>query len=64
MPVSLLVTFYVMSYNVLCERYATRPLYGYCPSWALAWDYRKQTILKEITDSSADIVTLQVINSY
>lgn len=49
-----------MSYNVLCERYATRPLYGYCPSWALTWEYRKQAILKEIIDSSADVIALQV----
>ncbi len=50
-----------MSYNVLCERYATRPLYGYCPSWALSWEYRKQAILKELTDSAPDIIALQVI---
>ena len=53
-------TFTVMSYNVLCDKYATRQMYGYCPSWALVWDYRKQSILKEILDSTADIITLQV----
>lgn len=49
-----------MSYNVLCDKYATRQQYGYCPTWALVWDYRKQAILKEILDSTADIVALQV----
>ncbi|TMW41140.1 hypothetical protein DOY81_013779 [Sarcophaga bullata] len=27
--------FTVMCYNVLCDKYATRQMYGYCPSWAL-----------------------------
>lgn len=34
--------FTVMCYNVLCDKYATRQMYGYCPSWALNWDYRKK----------------------
>ena len=53
-------TFTVMSYNILCDKYATRAMYGYCPSWALSWEYRRQAILKEIIDSMADIVSLQV----
>ena len=40
--------FTVMSYNVLCDRYATRNLYGYCPQWALNWEYRKKGILDEV----------------
>lgn len=31
-----------MCYNVLCDKYATRQMYGYCPGWALMWDYRKK----------------------
>lgn len=31
-----------MCYNVLCDKYATRNMYGYCPSWALNWEYRKK----------------------
>lgn len=31
-----------MCYNVLCDKYATRQMYGYCPSWALSWEYRKK----------------------
>lgn len=34
--------FTVMCYNVLCDKYATRQMYGYCPGWALAWEYRKK----------------------
>ena len=59
-PPPLPVRFSVMSYNVLCDKYATRQVYGYCPSWALNWEYRKEQLLKEINDSMADIVALQV----
>ena len=54
------VTFTVMSYNVLCDKYATRQMYGYCPTWALTWEYRKSALLKEIQDASPDIIALQV----
>lgn len=49
-----------MCYNVLCDKYATRQLYGYCPSWALSWDYRKKNIMQEILGCNADIISLQV----
>ena len=26
--------------NCVLSRYATRSLYGYCPQWALNWEYR------------------------
>ena len=52
--------FTVMCYNVLCDKYATRQMYGYCPSWALEWDYRKKGIKDEIKHYLADIITLQV----
>ena len=49
-----------MCYNVLCDKYATRQLYGYCPSWGLNWEYRKKGIIEEVRHYSADIITLQV----
>lgn len=49
-----------MCYNVLCDKYATRQLYGYCPSWALNWEYRKKGIMEEIVNCDADIISLQV----
>lgn len=52
--------FSVMCYNVLCDKYATRQLYGYCPSWALNWEYRKKSIMQEIMGCNADIISLQV----
>lgn len=55
--------FTVMCYNVLCDRYATRGLYGYCPQWALNWEYRKKMILDEIKHFSADIIALQEVET-
>ncbi|KAL7281524.1 hypothetical protein ACG7TL_004840 [Trametes sanguinea] len=56
-------TFSVLCYNILCERCATEKLYGYTPSWALQWNYRKQLILDEIVNHSADIVCLQEVDN-
>ncbi|XP_040010557.1 CCR4-NOT transcription complex subunit 6-like [Xiphias gladius] len=55
--------FTVMCYNVLCDKYATRQLYGYCPSWALNWEYRKKGIMEEITNCDADIISLQEVET-
>ncbi|ENN78626.1 hypothetical protein YQE_04930, partial [Dendroctonus ponderosae] len=53
--------FTVMCYNVLCDKYATRQMYTYCPSWALNWDYRKKGIMDEIQHYAADIINLQEV---
>jgi len=50
----------VMCYNILCDKYCTRQLYGYCPPWALNWQYRRKIILEEVQQYNADIVSLQV----
>ncbi|KAK3090788.1 hypothetical protein FSP39_014625 [Pinctada imbricata] len=55
--------FTVMCYNVLCDKYCTRQIYGYCPSWALNWEYRKKGILEEIKHCSADIISLQEVET-
>jgi CCR4-NOT transcription complex subunit 6 len=55
--------FTVMCYNVLCDKYATRQLYGYCPNWALAWDYRRKAIMDEIRHYTADIISLQEVET-
>ncbi|KAF3308273.1 Glucose-repressible alcohol dehydrogenase transcriptional effector, variant 2 [Orbilia oligospora] len=54
--------FSIISYNILCEKYATPQAYGYVPSWALAWDYRKSLISNDILSSNADIVCLQEVD--
>jgi len=53
----------VLCYNILCERAATGRMYGYTPSWALAWKYRKDLVLKEIQSHDADFVCLQEVDS-
>lgn len=55
--------FTTMCYNVLCDKYATRQFYGYCPAWALNWDYRKKVILDDIKNFNADIITLQELET-
>lgn len=52
----------VMSWNILCERYATTQIYGYTPTEALSWPYRKNLILEEIRKRDADIVCLQEVS--
>lgn len=54
-------TFAVLSYNILCEKYATAQMYGYTPSWALAWDYRKECILQELVSYNAEFFCLQEV---
>ncbi|KAI8361042.1 Endonuclease/exonuclease/phosphatase [Mortierella sp. GBAus27b] len=56
-------TFTVFCYNILAEKYATPQMYGYTPSWALSWEYRKELILQEILAYSADIVCLQEVET-
>ncbi|XP_071440105.1 CCR4-NOT transcription complex subunit 6 [Hetaerina americana] len=55
--------FTVMCYNILCDKFATRQMYGYCPGWALQWDYRKKGILNEIRHYAADIISLQEVET-
>lgn len=52
----------VLCYNILCERCATERLYGYTPSWALTWDYRKELILTEVMNYDADFLCLQEVD--
>lgn len=52
-----------MCYNILCDKYASPTAYSYTPSWVLQWDYRKELIISEIINYSADIVCLQELES-
>lgn len=52
-----------MSYNILCDQYASRQTFGYCPSWALAWEYRRKTIMDEVKNYSPDIVCMQELGT-
>jgi CCR4-NOT transcription complex subunit 6 len=55
--------FSVLTYNTLCDRYATTSQYGYVPSLALSWEYRKELILQEVRAQNADIVCLQEVDT-
>jgi CCR4-NOT transcription complex subunit 6 len=51
----------VFGYNILCERLATASQYGYTPSWALSWEYRRELLVPEIVGWGADIICLQEV---
>lgn len=51
--------FSIMSYNTLCDKYATPQMYGYTPSWALGWKYRSELLKEEIIGHAATIICLQ-----
>ncbi|KAI0030781.1 Endonuclease/exonuclease/phosphatase [Vararia minispora EC-137] len=55
--------FRVLSFNILCEKAATERLYGYTPSWALAWEYRRGVIMREIAKHDADFLCLQEVDN-
>lgn len=58
--------FTVLSYNILCDTYATPQMYSYTPSWALDWSYRSSHLLQELIEYNPDVICLQELdrNSY
>ena len=55
--------FRVVSYNLLAEIYATGQMYPLCDFWALGWGYRCENLLRELRDSSADVMCLQEVQA-
>ena len=55
-------TLSILSYNILCDKYATTSQYGYTPAKALSWETRKDLILSEILVQDLDIVCLQEVD--
>ncbi|KAJ2809508.1 Glucose-repressible alcohol dehydrogenase transcriptional effector [Coemansia guatemalensis] len=53
----------VLSYNVLSAVYATPQKYSYCPSWALAWEYRRDAIIAELVTLQPDVLCLQEVEA-
>ncbi|KAI1774264.1 glucose-repressible alcohol dehydrogenase transcriptional effector [Hypoxylon cercidicola] len=49
----------ILSWNTLCDKYATGTLYGYTPASALSWEYRKESIIRELCERNADVICLQ-----
>lgn len=56
-------TFTVLSYNTLCQHYATPKMYRYTPSWALSWDYRRNKLKEQILSYDSDLLCLQEVES-
>ncbi|KAK4559721.1 hypothetical protein RGQ29_008778 [Quercus rubra] len=54
------VVFSVLTYNILADSLSMNAL-GYCPDWALAWEYRQENLLDEIINYDADILCLQEV---
>ena len=52
----------VVSYNILCDKYATKSQYGYTSTADLDWHFRKGLILKELKEYDADIICLQEVD--
>lgn len=55
--------FTLMTYNTLCQHYATAKMYRYTPSWALDWDYRRELLKQQVIEYSADVVCLQEVET-
>lgn len=55
-------TLSVLSYNILCDKYATSSQFGYSSSEVLSWDYRKDLIIREVKEHNADIVCMQEVD--
>ncbi|CAH0038502.1 unnamed protein product [Clonostachys rhizophaga] len=53
----------VFSWNILCDKYATPQTYGYTPTSALNWDYRKDCVLEELRERDADFLALQEVST-
>lgn len=56
-------TFTLMSYNTLCQHYATTKLYKYTPSWALEWEFRRNSLKEEILRYNTDLICLQEVET-
>lgn len=56
-------SFTLMSYNTLCQHYATPKMYKYTPSWALNWEYRREKLTQEISLYSTNIICLQEVET-
>ncbi|AET41183.1 CCR4-NOT core exoribonuclease subunit CCR4 Ecym_7354 [Eremothecium cymbalariae DBVPG len=56
-------SFTLLSYNTLCQHYATPKMYRFVPSWALSWDYRREKLKEEVLSYQTDVICLQEVES-
>ena len=63
LPLARRLGFTILTYNVLAEIYATPDAYPYCAAWALPWNFRRRSILRELVSYRADIMCLQEVQA-
>lgn len=56
-------SFTILTYNTLCQHYATPKMYRYTPSWALSWDYRREKLKEQILGYKCDVICLQEVEA-
>lgn len=56
-------SFTILTYNTLCQHYATPKMYRYTPSWALSWDYRREKLKQQLLNYDCDILDLQEVEA-
>ncbi|SCU80223.1 LAME_0B02102g1_1 [Lachancea meyersii CBS 8951] len=56
-------SFTLLSYNTLCQHYATPKMYRFTPSWALSWDYRREKLKEQVLGYNTDIICMQEVES-
>lgn len=49
------------SYNILASVYCSESFCPHCPDWARHWNYRRDNILRDLTNMNADIICLQEV---
>lgn len=56
-------SFTILSYNTLCQHYATPKMYRYTQSWALNWEYRRDKLKQQILSYDCDVLALQEVET-
>jgi CCR4-NOT transcription complex subunit 6 len=56
-------SFTMMSYNTLCQHYATPKMYKYTPSWALDWEFRRNILQEDVLKYKSDIICMQEVET-
>ena len=53
----------VLDFNILCDKYATAIQYGYTPTRALSWEYRRELIVEELKKREPDFICMQEVDT-
>lgn len=55
--------FTIMTYNTLCQHYATQKMYRYTPSWVLNWDRRREKLTEDILQYRPNVICMQEVET-